>query len=287
MRVAKVSECSYSFLPMSTLVITMKQPNIQGAIEAVRTVGCQLKSRYASLIPIIGNEAMITAFRQLDLEASDALRQALTAKYPDISWLNGELEGAEIWSTARTGRFWVCDAIDGAVQFLRRMPHWCVSLTLVEDGTVTATIVYDAMHEEMFYAVAGAGAWCNGERLHVNDRHRHHGALLATSQPPFSNDDEFVVNGSVSSLRAALRQAGAVRNLGPTSLQLAYVASGRLDAFWEYGEDTFNCLGGALLVTEAGGLATDVSGRTYGPASNSIVAAPTPVHRSLKAVFEA
>jgi myo-inositol-1(or 4)-monophosphatase len=83
-----------------------------------------------------------------------------------------------------------------------------------------------------------------------------------------------------------LKEAGAVRNLGPTSLQIAYVASGRLDGFWEYGEDTFNCLGGALLVTEAGGLAIDVSGQPYGCASNSIIAAPAAVHRSLKALLE-
>ena len=116
--------------------------------------------------------------------------------------------------------------------------------------------------------------------LGLDERH------LATSQPPFSNEDDFAVEGATSSLGIALREAGAVRNLGPTSLQIAHVASGRLDAFWEYGEDTFNCLGGALPVTEAGGLATDVSGLPYRAASNSAVAAPGPVNRSLRAAFE-
>jgi myo-inositol-1(or 4)-monophosphatase len=264
----------------------MNPLNFQAAIEAVRCVGDQLKSRYAGLEPIVENAAMMAAFRALDGAASSQLRQALAASYPDIAWLDGELEGAGIWRTAGAGRFWVCDAIDGAVQFLRRLPHWCVSLTLLEDGAAAASIVYDAMHAEMFHAVAGAGAWCNGDRLHVNNRQSHHGALLATSQPPFSNQDDFAVDGSAASLKAALREAGAVRNLGPTSLQIAYVASGRLDAFWEYGEDAFNCLGGALLVTEAGGMATDVSGQPYGHASNSIIAAPAPVHRSLKAAFQ-
>jgi myo-inositol-1(or 4)-monophosphatase len=239
----------------------MNHQELQPAIEIVRAVGNQLKSRYASLKPIVDCEAMMTAFRELDGGTSDQLRQALTAKYPDISWFEGELEGASIWRSAGGGRFWVCDAIDGAVQFLRGIPHWSVSLTLVEGGAAIATIVYDAMHEEMFHAVSGIGAWCNGIRLRVNDQRSHHGALLATSQPPFSNEDDFVANGASSSLRIALREAGAVRNLGPTSLQIAYVASGRLDAFWEYGEDTYNCLGGALLVTEAEGVATDVSGR--------------------------
>ena len=265
----------------------MNHPVIQPAMEIVRAVGTQLKSRYATLKPIVSNEAMMAAFREIDGGVSDQLRQALASQYPDISWLNGELEGAGAWRSAGAGCFWVCDAIDGAVQFLRGIPHWCMSLTLVEGGSAKATVIYDAMHDEMFHAVSGAGAWCNGVALRVNDRQSHHGALLATSQPPFSNDDDFVVNGSTASLRVALREAGAVRNLGPTSLQLAYVASGRLDAFWEYGEDTFNCLGGALLVTEAQGVATEMSGRPYSPASNNIIAAPAPVHRALKAALEA
>lgn len=259
---------------------------IEAAIEIVRVAGHELRSRFASFKPVFDNASMMAAFRELDGEVSGQLRQALAAKYPDVAWVSGELEGAGVWRTLGSGRFWVCDAIDGAVQFLRRIPHWCISLTLVDGGTAKATIVYDAMHEEMFHAVADEGAWCNAERLRVNDRQTHHGALLATSQPPFSNGDEFVVSGAASSLYAALREAGAVRNLGPTSLQLAYVASGRLDAFWEYGEDTFNCLGSALLVTEAGGLATDIHDRPYGVASNSIIAAPGPVSASLRAAFK-
>ena len=259
--------------------------NIEPAVEAVRAVGQQLKSTYATQEAIVDTDAMIAAFRRLDGQAAQALRQQLTLHYPDVAWLDGELAGAGVWRRAGSGSYWVCDAIDGAVQFLRRIPHWCVSLTLVENGAASAAIVYDAMHDEMYHALLRGGAWCNGRRLQVNQRQSHHGALLATSQPPFSNKDDFVVNGSASSLGVALREAGAVRNLGPTSLQIAYVASGRLDAFWEYGEDTYNCLGGALLVTEAQGCATDVLGKPYGPASNSIIAAPAPVQRSLQAAF--
>lgn len=260
--------------------------DIQAAIEIVRTVGIALRSRYVSFDPVFDNASMMAAFRELDGGASGQLRQALAAKYPDVAWLDGELEGSGVWRTVSRGRFWVCDAIDGAVQFLRHIPYWCISLTLIEDGAARAAIVFDAMQDEMYHAVVGSGAWCNGDRLYVNNRQSHHGALLATSQPPFCNDNEFVVSGATSSLYVALREAGAVRNLGPTSLQIAYVASGRLDAFWEYGEDTFNCLGGALLVAEAGGLATDVSGKPYGIASNSIIAAPRPVNASLRAAFE-
>lgn len=287
MRVGKCGAVHMIFLmvrPGNTTVTTF---NIDAAIEIIRAVGNDLRSRYVSFKPVIDNTSMMAAFRELDGAASARLRQALAVSYPDVAWVDGELEGADVWRGLGQGRFWVCDAIDGAVQFLRHIPHWCVSLTLIEDGAAMATIVYDAMHDEMFHGVRGQGAWCNGNRLRVNDRQTHHGALVATSQPPFSNDDDFVVSGATSSLRVALREAGAVRNLGPTSLQIAYVASGRLDAFWEYGEDTFNCLGGALLVTEAGGLATDLSGRPYGIGSTSIVAAPALVNASLRGAFTA
>lgn len=287
MRVGKCGGVHMIFLmyrPGNTTVTTF---NIEAALEIVRAVGDDLRSRYLSFKPVIDNTSMMAAFRELDGAASARLRQALAVSYPDVAWAEGELEGADMWRDLGQGRFWVCDAIDGAVQFLRHIPHWCISLTLIQDGAAMATVVYDAMHEEMFHALVGQGAWCNGSRLRVNDRQTHHGALVATSQPPFSNDDEFVVSGATSSLRVALREAGAVRNLGPTSLQIAYVASGRLDAFWEYGEDTFNCLGGALLVTEARGLATDLSGRPYGVASNSIMAAPAQVNASLRAAFTA
>jgi myo-inositol-1(or 4)-monophosphatase len=143
--------------------------------------------------------------------------------------------------------------------------------------------VFDAIHEELFHAVAGEGAFLNGNRIHVNARESHKGALLASSAPPFINHSAEVIQRTAASMAIGLTDAGAVRNLGPTSLQLAYVACGRLDAFWEYGEDTFNCLGGSLLVREAGGLATDAQGAVYAPLAMSIVAAGPSVHASLSA----
>ena len=258
---------------------------IQPAIEIVRTIGDRLRSHYDALEPIADPGAMMAAFQKLDGGSADLLRQMLAARFPDFGWLDGELDGADAWRNAGAGRFWVCDAIDGAVQFLRKIPHWCVSLTLVDGGAAVATIIYDAIHDEIFHAVAGNGARCNGEMIHVNNRQSHQGGILATSVPPFSNADDFVVNGASASLKIALRGAGAIRNLGPTSLQLAYVASGRLDALWQYGEDGFNCLGGALMVTEAGGLATDLSGQPYRTLSDSIIAGPAPVYHTLLAAF--
>jgi myo-inositol-1(or 4)-monophosphatase len=252
------------------------------AIALLRTVGAGLRQRFATWQAVHEVEEMMAAFRTLDDAAVDKIASALLAEYPDIAWIGDELKGADAWEKAKTGRFWACDPIDGAVQFLRAIPQWCMSLTLVEDGQAAMTVIFDPVHDELFHAVAGGGAFLNGRPVAVNPRRSHAMGLLATSQPPFIKDRETIAMTG-KSLSALVAEAGAVRNLGPTSLQLAYVACGRLDAFWEYGEDTFNCLGGSLLVREAGGVATGLDGTPYALQAQGIVAAPAPVHATVMA----
>lgn len=134
--------------------------------------------------------------------------------------------------------------------------------------------------------MAGAGAFCNGKRIAVNRITDYRGGLVTTNQPPFITQQPSAIGMASASLAAVLPEVMAVRNFGPTSLQLAFVASGKVDAFWEFGDDGVNCLGGSLLVREAGGRATDVGGQPYGiRACSSIVAAPPPVHESLRATL--
>ena len=250
-------------------------------IQQVRQVGASLRDTFSQLQPAIEWADVMVAFRRIDGAASQRLKDGLAAAYPGIGWLDGELNGAEAWQNARTGAFWACDAIDGAVQYLRAIPQWCISLTLVEQGQAVFAAIFDVMHDELFHAAAGGGAYLNGRAIHVNARSSHVGSVLASSQPPFVTSDANAIAMAGRSLSALLADAFAVRNLGPTSLQLAYVACGRLDGFWEYGEDTFNCLGGSLLVREAGGHSTDVHGAPYGLQADSVVAASAVVHQGM------
>jgi myo-inositol-1(or 4)-monophosphatase len=257
-------------------------PDPAFAIALLREVGAGLKQRFAAWQAVHEVEDMMRAFRALDDAAVDRIASALQAEYPDVAWVGDELKGADAWEQAKTGRFWACDPVDGAVQFLRAIPQWCISLTLVEDGQAALTVIFDAVHDELFHAIAGGGAFLNGRPITVNARRSHVMGVLATSQPPFVKDRDIIALAG-KSLAALVAEAGAVRNLGPTSLQLAYVACGRLDAFWEYGEDTFNCLGGSLLVREAGGVATAIDGAPYALQAEGIVAAPAPVHATVMA----
>ncbi len=255
----------------------------------LRAVGADLKTTFDTIGPIHANDEMMATFKTLDTRAMQAIRIPLAERYPEIAWQEGELAEAGATEAAHTSgtatRYWICDAIDGAVQFLRAIPHWCISIALIEDGVTIFAATYDPNRDEMFEAVRGVGAFLNGEHIAVNGRANHLGSLLANSQPPFIQNREAVIDCAGRSLALLLADAGAVRNLGPTSLQLAYVACGRLDGFWEFGEDTFNCIGGALMIEMAGGRVSDAQGNPYGLRAQSIVAAPAGVQASIVARF--
>ena len=246
-------------------------------LALLREVGAGLCETYWRHEPVVEADEMMAAFRRIDGAASGELRRELSGMYPAIAWHDDEL-GEQI---LQGGEYWVCDAIDGAVQFLRSIPNWAMSLTLVREGVPVFAAVYDAMHDEMFHAAWGQGAYKNGVRMRVNARADHYNAIVASSQPPFVSRQRLAVQQAGASLSAMLRDVAAARNLGPTSLQLAYVACGRLDAFWEYGQDGYNCVGGVLLVREAGGVVTQADGAPYGMDAPSIAAAPPAVHASM------
>lgn len=287
-------------------------------LERMRDVAADLCEVFWQQEPVIELDEMFAAFQRIDGGASAALRASLAEAYPHIGWLDGELEraaanadnddnddegdgsdgkdadkgddggegkgggdGAAGRRQSR-GEYWICDAIDGAVSFVRAIPNWAMSLTLVRDGEAVFAAVYDALHDETFHALAGGGAFRNGKPMRVNNKGSHYHGIVASSQPPYVGKDQQAMARAGQSLSGMLRDVVAVRNFGPTSLQLAYVACGRLDAFWEFGEDAFNCIGAALLVREAGGLVTQVDGLPYGlDASASIAAAPPAVHASM------
>lgn len=252
-------------------------------LELLREVAAELCETFWTMEPEVELERMMALFKRVDGAAALRLRRGLAKLYPAIGWREGELDdkfsaGGRDWDT---GEYWLCDAIDGAVQFVRTIPNWAMSLTLMREGVPVFAAVYDAVHDEMFHASWRGGAFRNGAAMRVNASADHRHGIVASSQPPFVGQQPHAVAQAGLSLSAMLRDVLAVRNLGPTSLQLAYVACGRLDAFWEFGEDGFNCIGPSLLVQEAGGIVTQADGARYTLASDSIAAAPPGAHASM------
>jgi myo-inositol-1(or 4)-monophosphatase len=154
---------------------------------------------------------------------------------------------------------WVIDPLDGTSNYLHGWPHWCVSIALVENGEPVHAVVFDPLRNELFTATRGAGAQLNERRFRIGDRKDLSGAMLITGFPP---RDRAHLAPQLDTLRGLLDAAGAedVRRTGSAALDLAYVACGRADAYFESGLQPWDIAAGVLLVREAGGRVTDYRG---------------------------
>lgn len=218
----------------------------------------------------------LEAFAKFDEPTTRLLRTRLSALRPDAVW--AEEVGTEL---PESGEAWVVDALDGAVQLLQGLPQWAISVTLVRDRRPVATVLHSPVLGETYTAAAGFGAFRDGRAITPSAKSELKVSLLATSQPPTVADEPAAVARAGASLAAVLPVAGAVRNLGPTSWQIADTAAGRIDAFWEFGLDDGNLLGGALLAEEAGALVTDAAGRPWRAGASSFLDAPAKLHGQL------
>jgi myo-inositol-1(or 4)-monophosphatase len=187
-----------------------------------------------------------------DRKSEDTIREALTHARPAYGWL-GEETGED---PGRDGiHRWIVDPLDGTTNFLHGVPHWAVSIALERKGEITAGVVYDPVKDEMFTAEKGAGAWLNGRRLRVSGR-REMSAMIFGCGAPWAGSPH--LPRWLRELAAVLPQCAGVRRGGAAALDMAYVAAGRLDAYWERGVNPWDVAAGAVLVREAGGLLRDL-----------------------------
>ncbi|MFE9423541.1 inositol monophosphatase family protein [Kitasatospora sp. NPDC006697] len=250
-----------------------------GLEAAVRETGARLAGLHRTEPLAATTRAQaLRAFAELDAPAAALLRERLTALHPGASWVAEELETA----VPADGDWWLCDATDGAVQYLLGQPHWAVTATLLRDGEAQLAVVHAPQLGFTYTARRGGGALLNGRPISPSRRELG-AAVVATSHPPTVAGDPVAVRRAGSSLGAVL--AGgvpAVRNLGPTALQVAQVGSGHLDAFWEFGLDGGNLLPGALIAAEAGALVTDHTGAPWRAAESAgFLAAGPATHAEL------
>ena len=187
-----------------------------------------------------------------DRKAEETIREALAHARPAYGWLGEESEPEE----PRDGMHrWIVDPLDGTTNFLHGWPHWAISIALERKGEITAGVVYDPVKDEMFTAEKGGGAWLNGRRLRVSGR-RDISVMLFGCGVPFAGSPH--LPRFLRELALLMPQCAGVRRAGAAALDLAYVAAGRLDGFWERGLKPWDCAAGGLLVREAGGILRDL-----------------------------
>jgi len=184
-----------------------------------------------------------------DLAAEQILREELLGARPTYGWL-GEETGEQ--AGADPTRRWIVDPLDGTTNFLHGMPHWAVSIALEHKGQIVSGVVFDAAKDEMFYAERGAGAWLNdSKRLRVSGRRQMIESVFATGIPFAA---KVTLPAMLKDLAKLMPQCAGVRRWGAASLDLAYVAAGRYEGYWEREVNIYDIAAGTLIAKEAGAL---------------------------------
>ncbi len=189
-----------------------------------------------------------------DVKAEKIIRADLTYARPAYGWL-GE-ESKEVIGDDPSRR-WIVDPLDGTTNFLHGLPHWAISIAMEHKGEVVAAVVLDPVKDEMFTAEKGAGAWLNGRRIRVSSRRDLTECVFATGIPFGAKQTMPEMIGDLSRL---MPQCAGVRRFGAASLDLAYIAAGRFDGYWERELNIWDVAAGLLLVREAGGHVGDLEG---------------------------
>ena len=229
----------------------------------------------------VEKKGAIDLVTQIDRDVERMFRALVAARFPDHAVLAEEFAtGGD--RARRTGFTWVFDPVDGTTNYAHGLPIFCSSCALERDGQPIVGAIYDPSRRELFTAERGSGAWLNGAPMRVAQAGALIDAMLCTGFP-------YTVQTESESLLAIfgdfLRQARAVRRLGSAAIDLAYVAAGRLDGFWEVKLNPWDISAGALLVAEAGGQVSNLAGGPFDSGLGEIVASNGRIHAGMVEVI--
>jgi myo-inositol-1(or 4)-monophosphatase len=249
------------------------------AVDAARAAGQLLKSELPGSRRIAYKGSPTNLVTEMDARVEELIVGRLAAAFPDDAVL-GEERGA---STGRSGRRWIIDPLDGTTNYAHGMPIYYMSIALEIGGRVTLGVVYDPHRDECFVAEQGRGATLDGAPLRVSATATLGESLLSTGYP---YDIRSSSRNNLAEHAALLLRSHSVREIGSAVLNLAYVAAGRLEAFWELSLGAWDVAAGALLVEEAGGRVSSPDGGALDLAAPSIVASNGVIHEEILKVLQ-
>lgn len=222
--------------------------NLNVMIQAARKAGRMLVKDFREVENLqVSSKSAGDFVSRADIAAEAAIRETLTEARPNYGWLGEESEPVEGKDPTRR---WIVDPLDGTTNFLHGMPHWAVSIALEFKGEIVSAVVFDPAKDELFISEKGMGAFMNGTRLRVSNRGTMSDCVFATGVPFGAKR---TLPAMLHDLAQLMPACAGVRRWGAASLDLAYVAAGRYDGFWERELAPWDIAAGLLLVREAGG----------------------------------
>jgi len=226
---------------------------LQSTIEIAREAG-QIVREGFDHVGHVAYKGSVNPVTETDRTAEAHIIARLRDIFPE-SLILGEESGGSSWRTSQP--IWLVDPLDGTNNFAHGFPHFCVSIGLMIEGEVSIGVIYDPLREEMFAARRGGGATLNGVSIRVSQITKLASALLATG---FSYTRRVTADNNTRTLDYFLRRSQGVRRAGSAALDMAYVACGRLEGFWELHLNPWDLAAGVLLAQEAGGQVSDYAG---------------------------
>ena len=209
----------------------------------------------------------------VDEKSEQIIIETIKAAYPEHSILaeeSGEHPGNDVT--------WIIDPLDGTTNFLYEFPHFAISIAVAEKGRIQHGVIYDPVRDELFTASRGRGASLNGRRLRVVDQKVLENCLLGTGFPFRSPE---MIDPYMGIFKDFMIQCRDIRRAGSAALDLAYVAAGRLDGFWEFGLSKWDIAAGSLMIQEAGGIIDDMNGQQKYLDNGNVIAAPPNVFKAM------
>lgn len=255
---------------------TLQSANITVMIKAARKASSKLKRDYGEVeqlqVSTKGPADFVTA---ADIRTEETLRDFLIHARPEYGFLmeeSGEIIGSD------PNRRWVIDPIDGTTNFIHGIPHFAISIALEENNEITAGVIYEPINDQMFWAEKGNGAWLNDRRMRVSGRTQMKHSIFATGIPFLGRGDHKQFLQQIESVMAV---SAGIRRFGSAALDLAYVAAGRFDGFWETELQPWDIAAGIIIVREAGGMISEINGRDEMLKTGSILAANPNLYKEL------
>jgi myo-inositol-1(or 4)-monophosphatase len=235
--------------------LTSRRPAMQGSanlnvmIMAARKAGRSLSKDFREVENLqVSSKGAGDFVSRADIAAEAIIRDTLMDARPNYGWLGEESEPVDGKDPTRR---WIVDPLDGTTNFLHGMPHWAVSIALEHKGEIVSAVVYDPSKDEMFVAEKGQGAWLNESRLRVSARSRMIESVFGTG---IRGGEMGKLPETLQDLARLTPACAGIRRWGAAALDLAFVAAGRFDGYWERGINLWDIAAGVLLVREAGGL---------------------------------
>lgn len=209
-----------------------------------------------------------------DMQSQKILREELSKARPNFGFVVEEADMEK--DTSGQSERWIIDPLDGTSNFLHGLPHWTVSIAAEREGEVVAGVIIDPIKDELFWAEKGVGAYCNSKRMRVSARRELSDCLIACGMPfagvmarqPFFTKQ----------LDAVMPKVAGIRRWGVASLDLAYVAAGRFDAYWEAGLGYYDVAAGGLMVREAGGFVVPIETTKHPLKDGNLIATNAAIH---------